>query len=629
MSDLMSIGLSGLRAFQHAIDVTGHNIANANTPGYSRQVTEFAARIGDGQGNHYVGSGTQITTVRRMYDDLLGRQMQAASTGYGRLDMLNTLSGRLDTLLADPDTGLNSALETFFGAVQDVNNDPASVPARQALLGEAESLAQRFQTLDRRLAETDTEVNRRISLAVDDVNGLAGSIAEVNQRIALAQGSTGRPPNDLLDQRDLLVQKLSSQVSVTTALQDDGTLNVFIGSGQSLVIGTEAKQLAVTSSEFDATRLEVTYEGFAGGTPLDSGSTGGALGGLIDFRRDMLDPARQALGQAATALALEFNRQHASGVDLRGDTGEQFFGLSAPTILGSRDNTGSGTPSANVSDVKALTGADYVLEFDGTAYSLTRADTGQAVAMTGSGSAGDPFVADGLEITIGGAPAAGDRYMIRSSHDAAASLDALVSDPRAIAIAAPTRIVASQDNLGDAEVSAPVAVDPADPGLFATALIEFTSATTYTVDGGGPFAYVEGDPITVNGSQFTISGTPVTGDEFTLEANTGASGDNRNGQFLADVQSVGILDGGAVSISESYSQLVASVGTSTRQVQANLDAQTVVMDNVQDSLQANSGVNLDEEAANLIRYQQAYQAAAQVIGIANTLFDSLLSATRR
>lgn len=629
MPDLMSIGLSGLRAFQRAIDVTGHNIANANTPGYSRQVTEFEARIGDGQGSHYVGGGTQVSAVRRMYDDLIGRQLQSATTGHARLDILNTLTGRLDTLLGDPDTGLNSALQTFFGAVQDVNNDPGSVPARQALLGEAESLVQRFRTLDRRLAETAAEVDRRLSLAVDDVNRLAASIADVNDRIALAQGRNGQPPSDLLDQRDLLVRELSSQVSVNTALQDDGTLNVFIGSGQPLVIGAEAKRLAVTGSEFDPTRLEVVYEASGGGTPLDGSLTGGALGGLLEFRSDMLDSTRQALGRTASALALRFNEQHAAGMDLTGAAGGEFFGVGAPTVLRSGGNTGSGTVTAAVADLPAFTGADYILEFDGASYSLSRADNGQTVTMTGSGTAGDPFLADGLEIVTGGAAAAGDRHMIRSAHDAGASLAALIGDPRAIAMAAPTRTAASLDNVGDAAISQPQVVDPGNPGLLAPAVIEFTSATEYTVDGGGPFTYTDGDAITVNGSQFTISGAPQAGDRFTVEANTGASGDNRNGQLLADVQSGALLDGGTVSISDSYAQLVAGIGTATRQVQANFEAQGVVLNNAEDALQSNSGVNLDEEAANLIRYQQAYQAAAQVIGVVNTLFDSLLNATRR
>ena len=629
MPDLMSIGLSGLRAFQRAIDVTGHNIANANTPGYSRQVTDFESRIGQGQGNLYVGSGTQVAGVRRIYDELIGRQLQAATTGHARLDVLSTLAIRLDTMLADPDTGLNSALQNFFGAVQDVNNDPGSVPARQALLGEAQSLAERFRTLDRRLSETETEVNRRLTLAVDDVNRLAGSIAEVNGRIALAQGRLGEPPNDLLDQRDRLVRELSSQVGVNTALQDDGTLNVFIGSGQPLVIGQEAKRLAVTGNEFDATRLEVVYEGFGGGTPLDSSMTGGALGGLLDFRHDMLDSARQALGRTATALALRFNEQHAAGIDLTGAMGGEFFGVPAPDVLRSGDNAGSGTATVAVGDLSAFTGGDYILEFDGASYALSRADNGQPVAMSGSGTAGDPFVAEGLEIVTGGSPAAGDRLMIRSSHGAAGSVVAAISDPRAIAMAAPTRTVASLDNVGNATISAPVAVDPDNPALFTSAEIEFTSATEYTIDGGGPFTYVDGDAITVNGSQFVLSGAPQAGDRFTLEANAAASGDNRNGQLLADVQSGGLLDSGTVSISDSYSQLVAGIGTATRQVQANFEAQGVVLANVEGDLESTSGVNLDEEAANLIRYQQAYQAAAQVIGVVNTLFDSLLNATRR
>jgi flagellar hook-associated protein 1 FlgK len=542
---------------------------------------------------------------------------------------MNTLASRLDSMLADPNTGLSTGLQSFFGALQDVANDPSSTPARQALLADATGIAQRFRSLDQRLSETESEVNKRVSLAVDDINRLATSIADVNDQIAQASGRTGQPPNDLLDRRDELVRSLSAQVSVSTALQDDGTLSVFIGSGQTLVIGTAAKQLTVRGSEFDPTRLEVSYQGSSGNIKLDSGLTGGTLGGLLDFRRQMLDPGRQSLGQTATAFAISFNEQHRSGMDLRGALGGDFFGIDPPSILYSAQNTGSGTAAATVADLATFTGEDYILQFDGAAYSLSRASSGQPVAMSGSGTAADPFVAGGLSITVGGAAAAGDRLLIRGASDAAGSINALINDPQAIAMAAPTRTSASLGNIGDASVSPASVVDRNDPALLTTSLIEFTAPGTYSINGAGSFAYTDGTPIVINGSEFTISGAPQTGDQFTLEPNYGATGDNSNGLLLASVQAAGILDGGTVSVNANYSQLVAGVGGATRQIQANYEAQNVVLANVEDAQLATSGVNLDEEAANLIRFQQAYQASAQMVSVASTLFDSLLNATRR
>ena len=627
MPDLLNTSLTGMLAFQRALEVTGHNISNANTPGYSRQVAEFTTRVGGGSGQNYVGGGTQISTIKRMYDALLVEQLRTAATGQARFGALNNLAGRVDSLLADADTGLNTGLQNFFNTMQDVSNNPSEIPTRQALLGEADGLANRFRSLDQRLDTLESEVNERLTLAVDDINRIAADIADTNDQIAIA--GVGALPNDLLDRRDALVLELSGLVSVSTIVQDDGALNVFVGSGQSLVLGANVQRFGTRGSEFDPTRVSVVYEGSSGTTPLDTSLSGGTLGGLLEFRSRVLDPSRQSLGQTAVAFVDQFNTQHASGMDLRGNLGGDFFAIDPPRVLYSSNNTGTGTVTAAIDDLGAFTGADYVLEFDGAAYSLTRADTGQTVSMTGSGTAGDPFLADGISIELGGTPAAGDRMMIRGGHNAAGSIGTVITDPRAIALAAPTRAQAAIANIGDATISPARVVDTTDPALLTSSVIEFTSPTSYTVNGAGNFTYTDGDPIVINGSSVMINGTPAVGDQFTIEANYGASGDNSNGLLLTDIQSIGVLDGGAIGIGESYAQLVASVGGTAHQIQAGLDAQNVIYNNAEDAVLSKSAVNLDEEAANLIRYQQAYQAAAQIVNVTKTLFDSLLAATSR
>jgi len=625
---IINIGLSGLLATQRALDVTSNNIANVNTPGYSRQVANFTARLGTNTGVGYLGSGSRISSIERMYDSIQAEQLRVSTTGYSRFNTLNNLSSRIDLFLADTDTGLNAGLQSFFNSMQDLTNDPSSIPTRQAVIGGAEALAARFQSLDGRLSGLETEVNNRLTLAVEDINRLASSIAAVNEKISQTNGD-GNSPNDLLDERDRLILQLSAQVSVTTSIQDDGTTSVFIGSGQSLVLGGDVRQLGVSGSEFDRTRLVISYLGTAGNTALDTSSTGGNLGGLLEFRSRILDPARQSLGQTAIAFASSMNRQNAAGMDLRGNLGTDLFSIAPPTVLPSSSNTGSGSVTASISDLGALTGVDYVLEFDGSAYSLTRADTGSSVTLTGSGTVGDPLLGDGLSIVTGGAPAAGDRQLVRSGYGVAGTIQSVVTDPQAIALAAPTRSSASLGNTGNANVSAASVVDASDPALLNVAVIEFTGPATYSVNGVGSFAYTDGSAIVINGSSVTISGTPAVGDQFTVEPNYGASGDNANGLLLANIQSVGILEGGAISISENYTRLVSGIGATTFQIQSNLDAQGVVLKNAEDAVLSTSAVNLDEEAANLIRFQQAYQAAAQVISVASTLFDTLLNATRR
>ncbi len=628
MPDILNTSLTGMRAFQRALNVTSHNIANANTPGYSRQVTNFSAREGTASGIGSIGVGVRVASIERVYDALQTEQLRSSSTGYARLSVLNNLSGRVDSLLADSDTGLNSSLQSYFDSLQDLASTPASVPARQALIGESQGVVSRFQSLDVQLDRMEHEVNDRVELAVDDINRLANSIADVNQRIAQTHGS-GSPANDLLDERDILVLQLSEQLAISTHIVDDGTMSVFIGSGQSLVLGSQARQLGVAGSEFDQTRASVFYQGASGNTPLAEASVGGNLGGLLEFRTQILDETRQSLGETAIAFAMTLNTQHASGMDLRGKLGGDLFNIDSPTVLISTNNSGTGSASATVTDLGALTGSDYVLEFDGSAYNLTRASDNVVISLSGAGTAGAPFVGDGLSIVVGGAPSAGDRLLLRSSHDAAGSIQSAISDPHAVALAAPTRSSSSFGNIGDGIVSPASVVDPADPALLTSAVIEFTGAATYSINGAGSFAYAAGAAITLNGSSIVISGTPLVGDRFSVEANYGASGDNGNALMMANAQATGLLDGGLTSIGNSYAQLVSTVGSTTHQIQSNVAAQGVVLSNAHDAVSSVSAVNLDEEAANLIKFQQAYQAIAQVIRVASTLFDTLLGATRR
>lgn len=621
MPDLLTTSLGGMLAFQRALDMTGHNIANANTPGYNRQIAQFGTRAG--------GIGTQITTIKRIYDEMLGEQLQSATSSHARFATLSDLSSRIDSLLADPQTGLSSSMQSFFSALQDVANDPSSIPARQAMLGEAEGVVQRLQALDNRLSELNREANQRVATSVADINQLAASIAEVNDQVILANGISGQPPNDLLDRRDYLIRQLGEQVSVTTVAQDDGALNVFMASGQALVTGNRVNNLTVQSSEFDPTSFEVAISSSSGTTPLDNRIPGGILGGLLEYRSQILEPVRRSLGETAAALVTQFNQQHESGMDLRGALGGEFFTMGDATVLTSSRNAGNGSAMVRLTDVSALVGSDYLLEFDGSTFEMRRSSDGQLVPLSGSGTVADPFIGDGLSITTAGTPVAGDRFLIKPTSDISSTVALAINDPLAIAMASPIRATTIDSNLGDGRIRATGIVDTTDPNLLSPSTIQFTSATTYSINGAGSFAYVSGDPITVNGAGLIIEGAPAAGDQFVVSVNSGGTGDNSNGLLLANVQSQGILSNGSVSINESYGQLVASVGGTTRQVQANFDAQSVLLANTEDSYLSKSGVNLDEEAANLLRYQQAYQAAAQVVAVANTLFDSLLNATRR
>ncbi|MFP5505415.1 MAG: flagellar hook-associated protein FlgK, partial [Gammaproteobacteria bacterium] len=443
-SGVLGTATSGLLAFQRALSTTGHNIANVNTPGYSRQRVEFETQSPQISGAGYIGTGVKTDSIVRMYDQFLVDRVRTSTASSSGLAMYSEYAGRVANVLGDADAGLNGALENFFNALQAVANNPTSVPERQVLLSEADSLVTRFQYLDSQLSATRNEVNAQMGAMVGEINTLSQSIASINKEIVIATGRAGgQPPNDLLDTRDVLLEKLSSLVSISTLAQDDGAVNVFIGNGQSLVTGFDASTLSVAGSAYDATRKEILISaGSTGAAATITGTlSGGKLGGLLDFRDEILEPAQNSLGRIAVVMGTEFNLQHALGMDLDGDLGGNFFNLTTPQVSAHTANGGSGTVSVSFdsANIDALTINDYVMSYDGTNWSLADMD-GNAVTMTGLGTAGSPFVADGLRIVVGGAPDPGDRFQIRPTRDGGEDIGLAIAGVRDIAAAAPVRI---------------------------------------------------------------------------------------------------------------------------------------------------------------------------------------------
>jgi flagellar hook-associated protein 1 FlgK len=630
-TNFLSTGISGLLAFQRALDTTSHNIANVGTEGYSRQRTEFLTRPATLTGNGYVGNGVEIATTRRIYDDLLAGQVRTSSSTFSSMDTFATYVNRVNNLFSDTTTGLSATLQKFVNALQDVTNNPSSIASRQVLLSEAGGLTDRLKSYDAQLATFDQQVESQLKSEATEISTLASSIAQLNQEITNSQARFGQPANDLLDQRDHLIDQLSTHIDVSTVAQGDGSVNVFIGTGQALVVGATASKVTTVADAYDATRHGIGIIQPGGNTVNVTGSmSGGTLGGLLDFRSHVLDPARNALGRISVALADVMNEQHREGIDLNGALGGDFFGIGAPTVLGNTANTGGATVTASIADAGALTEANYYLEKTATGWSLKRDDTGASITLSGTGTAADPFTADGLSIVIGGTAAnTGDRFLIQPTRSATAGLAVLVTDPGKIAAAAPIRTEAAAANTGSGKISAGTVVDASDPALRSTVTIQFTDATHYTVNGAGSFTYTSGSPITINGWEVEISGAPAAGDAFTIKDNSGGTGDNRNAQALVDSLNAKVLDSGTTSINDATTRLIGGIGVTARQAQASRDAQSVIKQEAVDARDSVSGVNLDEEAANMLRYQQAYQAAAQIISVANTLFDSLLAATRR
>jgi len=622
MADLLSTGVSGLLASQVGLSTVGHNISNVNTAGYTRQTTSFNARTPEYNGGFYVGQGADAVSVQRAYSQFLTQSMWSANSGQSRASQYATLTASVNNVVSGS-ANLQTALDGFFGAVSDVANAPVDTASRQALLGKASTLVSTFRSLSSQFQQLDQQSNAQISNAVDSINALTKSIAGLNGQIQQGYAG-GAVPNDLLDARDQAVSQLSQLVGVSVTQNDNHMVTVTVGNGLSLVNGTDSAQLSTAANVYDSSRLEVTGPG---GSVISSQLGSGSLGATFDFRTNVLDPARNQLGRSAIAMTAAFNQQHAQGIDLNGAAGGNFFTIANPAVYNSTANKGTGSITATVADPSKLDASDYVLRFDGAQWTASTT-AGATVPMTGTGSATDPIKIGGLSMVVGAGAVAGDSFQIQPTRNAASSMSVAISDTSKIAASGPLAALKGASNTGKATLGNLTVTDVANPAFNTPASIVFTSPTTYTVNGGAAQTYASGDTITGNGWTLKLSGVPAANDTFTVKPAGTASGDNGNALALANVANKGILDNGVTTVGKSYSQLIAQVGTAGSQANTALSAQQSILDQATASQQSLSGVNMDEEAANLLRFQQAYSASAQVITTANTIFQSLLSAVR-
>lgn len=633
-NSILNIGVSGLQAAQAALLTTSHNISNAHTPGYNRQQAIQSTNSPQPSGTGFLGQGVHISTVQRVYSQFLYSQGLQAQTQSSQLDSYYTQIKQIDNLLADTTSGLTPALHNFFKATHDVASNPSSVPSRQSLLSNAEALVTRFQSMDQRLSEIREGINSQITSTVDEVNSLAREIATLNINIQAVEGlALGQPVNDMLDQRDTLVRQLSELVNVTVVRQDNGHHNIFIGNGQGLVVGAQAMALKAVPSPDDPGKITIA---------LDTGNNtillpekqlqGGSLGGMLSFRQSSLDGAQNTLGLIAIGLAQTFNDQHHLGQDLNGVLGEDFFEVPEPKIISISGNSSTSTISASISNVGDLNASDFRFEYDGSQYTLTRLSDNSSVSSLTAPSATSPLTLNGMSITSATIQP-NESFVIQPVRNGAQNIAIAINDPSKIAAASPIRTQADSTNTGSGTISAgAVNPLPIDPDLSQPITIQFhvPSDGMFDVTGTGTGlpamnqTYTEGADISFNGWTVQINGAPAAGDEFTISPNTGGIADNRNALLLAGLQTKNTLQDGTASFQSTYAQLVSQVGNKTRELDVTSKAQANLLAHTDQSIQSLSGVNLEEEAANLLRYQQAFQASGKVIEVSHTLFDTLL-----
>ncbi|CEP38155.1 MULTISPECIES: flagellar hook-associated protein FlgK [Halomonadaceae] len=643
---MFSIGLSGLNAAQNALNTSSNNISNVYTPGYNREL----AQLGEGS----VGGGVRVNDIERQFNTYVADQLNSARTQSSALDTYYNQVTQLDNLLADREAGLAPLMQNFFSSLEDLAASPSDPAARQGVLGQANTLSSQFRSFDGYLQDMQGNINGQIKDEITQINNTTEQIAGLNKEIALARARSGEAPNSLLNQRDQLVSELNERMDLRLNIQDGKTYNISLPNGQPLVTGTNSFQLEAVQADYDPQRTVVGYRDGGGNVVQLDESTikGGALGGLMSFRSETLDKTQNQIGQLAVSLATAFNEQHKQGVDLNGDQGEDFFAVRAPQTYGYEGNSGVDITSAQFDpeQIDALRAVDYTVSFEGAAPSVpvvTRNDNGQEVEFDQDAWDDDGELNfGGVSIEFSGVPQDGDRYEIQPVRRAANGMETNIADVDKIAagdagfINVGNNTGNSFEREGDLNVS--------DLGISSDAFADnrkyqfevdsdgsltLTPAANITVNGtnvdAADLSDVEleaGDEIEVDGISFTVGDLPDAGEtsSLTVSQTIFASGDNRNALALQDLQSQSIV-GASATVTGAYASMVSDVGNRTNITEVNLDARQGLTDQLSAVQQSESGVNLDEEAANLIRYQQYYQANARVIDTAGTLMDTILN----
>lgn len=668
MSNIFSIGLSGLQAAQIGIATAGENISNSSTAGYNVESAVFNEASGQSTGSGYMGGGVTTATVQRAYSQYLTTALNAAQSGNSALTASYTLATQLSNLVGSPTSGIATSITTFFSGLQNVSNSSASTATRQTALSDAQSLADQVNAAGQQYDAMRQSVNTQLSNAVTQINTYTQQIAQLNTQISMAS-SSGQQPNQLLDQRDLAVSNLSQLVGVQV-VQNSSGYSVFLGNGQPLVVSGQNYNLGTQPSSANPSELTVNWQGLPGSTatpqPLSSAALqGGTVGGLVSFVQNTLDPAQAQLGAIATSFAAQVNQQNALGLTQGGLPGGSLFTVSGPVVTANLNNAGTGTVSATLTNAVNPPTDNYTLSYSGAAggtWTLTDTTTNTVVGTTTTQpSASSPFAptVSGLSITTTGTMNDGDSFAIQPTAGALDSFAVATSDPAAIAAASPVLVTAGTANTGTAtvtqgQVSAGYAV--ASPGL-KLSYAASTSGSTGTLSGfpagstvnitlpgsstptpytiadtttGVPYDPSTGATITIsdptgtaNNVSFTMTGAPANGDTFTVAPNTGAAQDGRNALALANLTS-GTAFTDSQTLTNAYSNYVNTIGNTANQLKASSTSQQSLVTQLTSQQQSVQGVNLDEEAANLLQYQQLYQANSKVIQTAASLFQTLI-----
>jgi flagellar hook-associated protein 1 FlgK len=674
---LLNIGMSGLSSASTSLSVTGNNIANVDTAGYSRQQTVQGTKASLQYGNVFIGTGTTLADVRRVYNAYLDAQLQTTTSLNSDSTAYLGQVTPVDSMLSDANTGVTAVLQKFFTSMQGVATSPTDDASRQSVLTNAQALSNRFNTIARQLNDQNTTINGSLGDMASKVNKLAGTIAQLNQKISEVSNS-GSQPNDLLDTRNEAVRQLSELVG-TQVVERGSNYDIYVGSGQPLVMGNTTNTLEVVASKSDPDRSSVQMNRGSSTIDITSVISGGEMGGLIRYRNEVLDPAMNELGRVALVIADQVNSQQAQGLDKNGDFGAAVFGdinsaalISQRSIANAGNSSGSGNLNVTLKDTGKLTTNDYQVTFSSaTDYSVRRSD---GTDMGTFSTTTPPTVIDGFALTLdgGGALSAGDTFKVTPTRGGAADMQTVLTDSKKIAAAAPLTGVTSANNKGTytqptvtTQLDIYDSVETADlqTGLKYSTPVKliFNAAsggtqgyTLFDAQGTniGTGSIVPGQSNTLNlqvkmvdasGNpindtsgvqktftfQTTVGGSPNSNESFTVSLTGAASSDNRNAQAIVGLQTKQTVDTGSaskgISLTDAYGKLVTNVGAQAAQGKSDNDATTAILAQAKGARDSLSGVDLDEETGNLVKYQQYYTASSQIIKAAQEIFSTLIN----
>lgn len=629
MTDLLNTGKSALFAFQRALSTTSHNIANVNTEGYSRQRVEFESVPAANPGTTATGGGVNISGIERLGDQFATARVQSATSAHAEQQAIYQMSSRLDDLVATEGVSIGPAVNELFNSFQDANLDPSSIASREVVVESLNRLSERFDTLQQQLDEAQELVNERSAETAQLVDEYAHSIADINHRIiSSGVNQDSQQAHDLKDQREQLVAQLSEFLEVDTYIQDNGAMSVYIAKGISLVVDDNAQNVRATTDTLYPDKVQLTIGDEDSSQIIKAEFQGGLIGGLNTFSSSILAQSKNDLGKLAINIANTFNTQHAFGMDLNGNPGGDIFNFAEPFTQSDSNNSGTGSLNAQITDVSALQASDYELRFDGANFTTTRVSDGQ----TTTGSA--PLIVDGIAITVTGTPVAGDEFLVSATARAAGTIENLLTDADELSLAGRLSTSTDISNIGDTTISSASINDPEDIDITTEVEINFTSETSYDVVNAtngtvliSGAAYTDGSSISLNGWDVTINGEPQAGDSHRVAPNVSGRGNNSNGLSIVDLQT-GLHIDGAETFNDAYGSIISRIGGSTSSSQTRSTALEALRDDAIDRQLSIQGVSLDEEAIDLTRFQQAYQAAAQVISTSENLFQSILGAMR-